>query len=428
MSNFKRFCLLSVAASSVLAASAVAQDQNYYSRDKYEAVQDRRQPAYDPEPVRLGALLVNSNASASVTYVDNIRATSANKESGTVARLGVEVAARTNWNVHEVGVDVSAFRNEYFEGGDESSNDLRARLRGRLEVSRDMSLGAAVFAEDRVEARTDLANAVGLDRPVEFTRVGAAVNANYQSDRLRWTNVVEVSKEDYENGRQINTGIAIDQDYRDSTFMVARSRLSYAVSPNLAVYTQGSLIDRSYDETQFLGGGLRSRDSRGYTVAAGVDFELSSLVRGDIAVGYLSEDKDDDFFTDVDGVSLDGRMQWFPSRLTTVGFTAGRRVVDIGVIEAPSALQTNLGARVDHELRRNVILSAAANVSSYDYQEIDRTDDVNDLSLTAAYKLNKRVHVEAFARHITRDSSGTGIFGDPSYDVNQIGVGLKLYP
>ncbi|KJS37340.1 MAG: hypothetical protein VR74_09160 [Hyphomonas sp. BRH_c22] len=428
MSKFKRFCLLSVAASSVMAASAAAQGENYYSRDKYESVLDRRQPAYDPEPIRLGAFLVNSNASASLTYVDNIRATNSNEESGTVARLGMEVAARTNWNVHEIGLDVSAFRNEYIEGDEESSNDLRGRLRGRLNVSRDVSVGGAVFVEDRVEARTDLANASGLDRPIGITRVGASVNANYQSDRFRWTNFVEASQENYEDGREAGTGILVDQDYRDSSTTVAQTRLSYAVSPNLAVYTQGSIIDRSYDEPQFLGGAFRSRDSSGYTVAAGADFELNSLVRGDIAIGYLNEDKDDDYFNDVDGVSVDGRMQWFPSRLTTVGFTAGRRVVDIGVIDSPSALQTNFGARVDHELRRNVILSAEASVSSYDYQEIDRTDDINDLSLTAAYKLSKRVHVEAFARHIARDSSGAGVFGDPSYDVNQIGVGLKLYP
>ena len=428
MSNFKRLCLLSVAASGVMAANAAAQGQNYYSRDKYDSVLDRRQPAYDPEPIRLGAFLVNSQASASLNYIDNVRATNTNKESDTIARLGVEIYARTNWNVHEVGIDLSADRNEYMESGDESSNDLRARLRGRLDVSRDVSIGGAVFAEDRVESRTDLTSSVGLDRPIEFTRVGASIDANYQSDRFRWTNFAEVSEEDYEDGRQTGSGILIDQDYRDNSVTLVRSRLSYAVSPNLAVYTQGTMADRSYDQPQILGGGVRSRDSTGYTLAAGVDFELNSLVRGDIAVGYLNEDKDDDFFEDVDGLSLDGRLQWFPSRLTTVGFNAGRRVVDIGVIDSPIALQTNFGARVDHELRRNIILSAAANVSSYDYQEIDRSDDVNDLTLTAAYKLNKRVHVEAFARHINRDSSGVGVFGDPSYDVNLIGVGLKLYP
>lgn len=428
MSNFKRLCLLSVAASGVMAATATAQSQNYYSREKYEAVLDRRQPAYDPEPIRLGAFIVNANADASVVYIDNVRASSTDKESDTIARLGVEVAARTNWSLHEVGAEVSAFRNEYMDSGDESSNNLLARVRGRLDVTRDVSIGAAVFAEDRTESRTDLANSVGLDRPIEFSRVGASMYANYQSDRFRWTNFVQVAEEDYEDGRQIGSGIPIDQDYRDNSETVLRSRLSYAVSPNLAVYTQAAAIDRSYDQAQFLGGDFRSRDSSGYTLTAGVDFELNALVRGDIAVGYLNEEKDDDYFEDVSGLSVDGRVQWFPTRLTTFGFTAGRRVVDIGVIDSPSALQTTFGARVDHELRRNVILSAAANVSSYEYQEIDRSDDVNDLSLTAAYKVNKRVHLEAFARHIGRDSSGVGVFGDPSYDVNQIGVGLKLYP
>ena len=428
MSNFKRVCLLSVAAGGLVAANAVAQGQDYYSRDKYESVLDRYQEAFDPEPIRLGAFLVNSHASASATYIDNVQATNSNKISDTIVRIGVEVAAQTNWNVHEVGLQVSAYRNEYLDIGDESTNDLRARMRGRLDVNRNVSLGAAVFAEDVTESRTDIANSVGLDRPVERTRVGAAFDADYQSDRFRWNNMVEVSEEDYQDGRQTGTGTPIDQDYRDNSVTYGRSRLSYAVSPNLAVFAQGTVRELSYDQTQSLAGGVRTRDSSGYTVSGGVDFELAALLRGDIAIGYFSEDKEDDFFKDVDGLSVDGRMQWFPTRLTTVGFKAGRRVVDIGLIDSPSALQTSFGARVDHELRRNIILSAAAEIVSYEYQEIDRTDDVNDFSLTAAYKLNKRVHLETFARHINRDSSGSDVFGNPSYDVNLVGVGLKLYP
>jgi hypothetical protein len=428
MSNFKRLCLLSVAASGVIAANAAAQGQNYYSRDKYESVLDRRQPAYDPEPIRLGAFIVNSFANAELTYVDNIRAANTNEESDTIMRLGAEVAARTNWSVHEVGVNVSAYRNEYLKVGDESTNDLRARLRGRLDVNRQVSLVGAVFVEDTAESRTDFASSVGLDSPVERTRIGGLIEANYQSDRVRWNNLVQVAEDDFQDGRQIGTGLPIDQDFRDNSETFARTRLSYALSPNLAVFGQGTARDLSYDQTQLLGGGARTRDSKGYTVAAGIDFELTSLVRGDLAVGYLNENKEDDFFADVDGVSVDARMEWFPTRLTTVGFNAGRRVVDTGVFESPSALQTNFGARVDHELRRNLIVSASASIGSYEYQEIDRTDDVNEVGLAAAYKMNKRVHFETFARHIQRDTSGQNIFGDPSFDVNIVGVGLKLYP
>lgn len=428
MSNFKRFCLLSVATGSVLATYASAQGQNYYSREKYDAVLDRRQPAYDPEPIRLGAFLVDSSASGSATYTDNVQATQNNKISDTIVRIGAEVAARTNWNVHEIGAEVSAYRSEYLDIGDESANDLRARLRGRLDVNRNISIGGAVFAQDIIEARTELANAISLDSPVEYTRMGGSVDVNYQSDRFRWYNSVEVAEENFRDGVQAGTGLVIDQDYRDNTVTSARTRLSYAISPNVAVYTQGSVREQTYDQQQLLGGALRSRDSSGYTVAVGVDFELNTLVRGDVNVGYLSENKDDPFFKDVDGVSVDGRVQWFPTRLTTVSFNAGRRVVDIGVFESPSALQTTYGARVDHELRRNIILSASADFSNYDYQEINRSDDIADYSLTAAYKMNRRVHLETFVRHLNRDTSGSSVFGNPSFDVNLVGVGIKLFP
>ncbi|MBU1287658.1 MAG: outer membrane beta-barrel protein [Alphaproteobacteria bacterium] len=428
MSNFKRFCLLSVATGSVLATYASAQGQNYYSREKYDAVLDRRQPAYDPEPIRLGAFLVDSSASGSATYTDNVQATQNNKISDTIVRIGAEVAARTNWNVHEIGAEVSAYRSEYLDNGDESANDLRARLRGRLDVNRNISIGGAVFAQDIIEARTELANAISLDSPVEYTRTGGSVDVNYQSDRFRWYNSVQVAEENFKDGVQAGTGLVIDQDYRDNMVTSARTRLSYAISPNVAVYTQGSVREQTYDQQQLLGGALRSRDSSGYTVAVGVDFELNTLVRGDVNVGYLSENKDDPFFKDVDGVSVDGRVQWFPTRLTTVSFNAGRRVVDIGVFESPSALQTTYGARVDHELRRNIILSASADFSNYDYQEINRSDDIADYSLTAAYKMNRRVHLETFVRHLNRDTSGSSVFGNPSFDVNLVGVGIKLFP
>ena len=91
MSNFKRFCLLSVATGGILATAASAQGQNYYSREKYEAVLDRRQPAYDPEPIRLGAFLVDSSLNGSATYTDNVQATENNEISDTIVRIGVDV-------------------------------------------------------------------------------------------------------------------------------------------------------------------------------------------------------------------------------------------------------------------------------------------------------------------------------------------------
>ncbi len=428
MFKLKRLSLMSVAACALIAPVAFGQTDNFYSRDKYEAVMDRMQPEFDPEPVRLGAFLVRSQAEVGLTATDNVFASSTNKESDVIARIGGRVAADTNWNVHALGGEVTAYRNEYFDFGSESTTDLTARLGGRLDVSRAFSLGGFVFAEDRAEPRTEFVNDFGVDEPIKYTRTGAVVEANFRNDRVRFENSFGVTDENFDDGTTITGGFNVDQDYRDRSITQGRSRLSYALSPDLAVYGQGSFSDSNFDNDQLIGGQLRSRDSKGYTVSGGVDFELTALIRGDIAVGYLNEKKDDDFFEDVSGLSLDGRVQWFPTRLTTVGFNAGRRVVDTGAFDSPSALETAFGVRVDHELRRNIILSGYGSSYNYEYEETDREDETLEFGAIATYKMNKRVHWEAFVRNRDRDVSGTGLFGDPSYGVTSAGIGLRLYP
>ena len=431
MNHLKSLCLLTVAGSSLFAGTAAAQGQgsdNYYSRNKYEAVTDRYQPAFDPEPIRLGTFLVNATGLVGVTSNSNVYAQNNNEESDIIARIGGEVVGRTDWSVHEVGFDVSAYHNEYMDLSDESAQMLHGGLRGRLDVTRDFSLGARVFADKGVEQRYEPAGLGGLEKPIEYTVVGGEVRADYTNDRFRWNNAVGVTDYNYKDGRIIGSGAVSDQDFRDREDMHARTRLSYAVSPDLAVYTQATAHDASYDTTEVIGGLPRSRDSNGYTVAAGVDFELQSLIRGDVAVGYLNENKDDDYFSDVDGLSLDARVQWFPTRLTTLTFTGNRRVVDTGIFTSPSALATSYRAEIDHELRRNIILSAHVGFTDYDYQELDRTDEMTNVGVAAKYKMNKRLHIDAFARHLSWDSSGADVAFVPSYGINLIGVELRFHP
>lgn len=429
MNNFKRYSLLTVASGVIVTSLAAAQGQvDYYSRDKYEAVTDRNQPQYDPEPIRLGAFRVRATGIVGATANSNVYATDTNEESDVVVRVGGEVRADSDWSVHQIGATVAAYRNEYADFSDESYDQLRGSVRGRLDVTRDFSLAGSAFVESGSERRTAPATTTGLQAPLDYTVSGATLEANYSNDRFRWTNSVGVTDTNFEDGREVGTNAVVDADFRDQSSTEGRTRLSYAVSPNLAVFGQASAREQSYDTDQLISGVPHSRDSTGYTLAGGVDFELSSLVRGDIAVGYLSEDKDDPFFKDVDGLSLDGRMQWFPSRLTTVTFTAARRVADVGDINSPSVVETRYGGRVDHELRRNIILSGELNFGDYDFQESGRTDETTDIRGSVLYKMNKKVHVEAFAQHIERDASGSVPGSDPSYGVDTIGIQLRLHP
>jgi hypothetical protein len=428
MVDVKRFFLVGGAALAVVLPAAHGQSGSYYSRDKYVAAAERPQPEFDPAPVRLGAFEVNSSAEAGVSFSDNIFVLADDEEEGAIGSVALRASGTTLWSVNALGFDVLARRNEYSDQTDESNNELRAGLRGRLDISRSLSLSAGVFAEDKVEARADAANSFGADKPIGVAAQGGNIDLNYVNDRVRWTNQLTVRDENFEDGRQAGTGLSVDQDYRDRLTLRGRTRLAYALSPDLAVFGQVALEERSYDNLQTIGGASRSRDSEAYALSAGIDFELPVLVRGDLSIGYLNETKEDSFFKDFSGLSFDGQAAWFPTELTTVTFNGSRRIVDIGLFNAPTALESRLSVRIDHELLRNVLLSVRASDINQDFEEIDRSDERIELGAGATYRMSRKVHLNAFLDFSERDASGRDTTGELSYKVTTVGAGIRLFP
>lgn len=426
MHSLTKFGLLACVAVGPMVSASIAQD-DYFSRDKYEAVMDRRQPEFDPEPIRLGAFKVVSRAEAGLSSDSNVFASGTNEQSDVIARIGVSVNARTDWSNNEVQLTLGTFHNEYLDQDSLSNDDLRAKVRGRLDVSRNFSVAASVFAESRSEPLQNFANSVGLDGPAEFTNTGAQLEASYKTGRLRIDADARQTSVNFKDAKIIGGGI-FDQDFRDRSLTNARARLTYAVTPNFALFGQGSVYNTEYDQTQIVNNVPISRDNEGYRIQTGANFELTSLVRGDIAVGFFSNDNKNPLRPDIDGLSLDGRMIWFPTQLTNITFRADRRVVDLGLVESPTGLATGLGVRVDHELKRNIILSADVRAEQHDFDEISRTDDVLNIGLIGTYKMNKRVAFEGFVRRLSRDVSGTSQNALLSTDANLIGIGIKLSP
>lgn len=425
--------LLVIATLSVAGVNANAQD-DFYNRSKYEGVTERAQPEFDPELVRLGTFLVDSSATVGAAAVDNVFADTNDEESDTVLSGVLDVDARTDWSVHEIGLRGRLERQEYSDFSDESFDDIDIGASGRLDVSRQFSLTGDVSYRDSVQSRANYVNGAQLDGPIDFTRTQAQVSADYKNQRVRWTNALRWTTSDYDDGLFRDTNTVLEQDFRDNDNLNFTSRASYAISPNVAVFGQGTLTQTEYDNAQIvidpvtLVATQRVRDSDGYIVAGGVDFETGNLMRGDIAVGFFSEDKKDAAFEDVDGLSIDANVQWFPTQLTTVSLSAGRSVVDNGLLQSPSTVQTELGAGVDHEFSRQIIGSVFANFREDDYQEVARKDDYVNAGLGVLYRMNKNVHLNGYVQHVERDAAVTANAFDPSFSANEIGISVSIFP
>ncbi len=406
--SFKHL-LLATAVAATIAPMAAAQE-NPFARGRYTDVAARSQPEFDPQPVRAGAFDIMSSAGVSAEANDNIFAEEANEDSDTIIRFTPRAEARSTWSVHELAAGVSLTHREYLEADDESSTDYNAFVNGRVDVSRDfyVRLGADVghFTEARYAAASS-----NVGEAAEYDTRSVFAQAVYRNDRIQLEGQVGASQDEFDQ---------VVQQIRDNTTTYISGRASYAISPDVAFFVQARQADLDYD--------TNNRGGKQTTVDAGVNFELSAPIRGEIAVGNFKDDRNASLFGAVEGLNVRGNVKWYPTELTTVTFLANRGVIDPGLAMSATAVNTTFGIRVDHELLRNLLLfgNVRQENNAFEGIAIDREDDAFSFAVGGAYKLNPHMHVEFEYSGRSQDSSGAD--AGPDMDVNVISAGIRFFP
>lgn len=402
--------LLTTAIAATLAPVAAAQD-NPFARGRYIDVTERSQAEFDPQPVRAGGFDITSSVGVAAEYNDNIFAEETNEDSDTILRATPRILARSTWSVHELEAGAEVNHREYTDNGDESSTDYNLFVNGRIDVTRDFQfrLGAdtAHITEERFAAAS-----FGINEAAEFDRSSVYALALYRNDRIQIEGTVGASDEQFDQQAQ--------QLIRDNTQTYVNGRVSYAVSPDIAFFVQARRSELDYDDP--------GRDGTRTTMDAGVNFELAAPIRGEIAIGNFSEERDAPTYGDVEGLNVAGNVKWFPTDLTTVTFIANRGVVDPGLATSATAINTAFGIRVDHELLRNLLLfgNIRQENNAYEGSVIDRDDDALSVALGGSYKLNPNMHLEFALTTRSQDSSGAN--AGPDLDVNTISAGIRFFP
>ena len=380
-----------------------AQDRttDLFARDRAVAVRDRPQPAYDALGIRTGGFTVFPKLQFDIVQDDNVFAAEDDRQAATTLRLRPEIAAKSNWSRHALQAQARTQIDRNLDFDSENTIDWNLGGAGRLDVVRGSSITfVADYAHDH-EARTAAGADQTAQRPIAFDLASASLGAERARGRLRVSARAAVHRYDYRDGFS-ETGAVIEQDDRDRTITRLTGRTDYALSPGTALFVQVSSDDRDY--RRVVGG--PSRTSSGYETLAGVNFELGALIRGEVAAGYIRQNFEDATYGDLDGFGGRARLSWFPTQLTTITTIAARTVEDTGVIGSAGALRTDLSLTIDHELLRNLILSARATSNEDAYNGLARTDRRFGAELSAAYRINRRYGVTAGLTWLDQSSSG----------------------
>jgi hypothetical protein len=408
-------------AAAFVTITGAAQAQAPIDRGNNESVTARQRPDYEATGIRLGTFELLPSITLGAESSDNIFAVQTATKNDIIFTVKPEVSLASDWSRHALRGHVEATHGFYQDFDSEDFTNFYANGDFRLDVGREHNVGIGGSYLDGQEPRTSPDSPFTAAKPIDYSIGGVYGYGVYVFNRVRVSGRAEYNDFQYDDGFTA-AGVRINQQFRNHTETAQTLRVEYAMNPSTALVLRGKTIQNRYDRNA--PGAAFDRDSTGYRIEAGFNADVTNLIRGEFIVGYLSQDWDNSKFS-VDGLAVEGNLEYFLTRLTTVTLTGSRGVEEAGLFAAATGkLVTRGEVRVDHELLRNVLLTGALGASSDEYEGIDRNDDAMFGDAGVTYLMNRRVSVGAHYNYI--DVQSDGVARDRDYTINRFMATLTL--
>ncbi len=380
-------------------------------------VLQRPHPEIDAIGVHAGAFLVFPQVDLAANATSNVFGATRDAVSDGYAILAPKLDARSEWSRHQLLAHARGNFRRYLNNPIKNEDGYDIGVEGRLDIVGESNVRAAVNA-DRIyinQLSGDFprfaAASVPLDRQV------ASLRGTWGFNRLQLIGDVNVTRLNYSDTRALD-GTLIDQDYLDRTATRLTARAEYNVSPVTSLFVQGIYTMHDYKNRGF----DFDRSGDELRVIGGAAFDLTPLIRTRLGVGYLTRQYDAPGVASLNGLALDAQVDYLITQLTTISLSARRDVRDAIIFGSPGYTAARFAAEVDHELLRNLILVARADIENDDFSRIDRTDTLYHVGASALYTLNRQVVLTPSIDYSNRDSSGAQI----GQRFNELRAGLSL--
>ena len=445
-------CALStaVAVTGGVGGVAVAQEESYFVRDRNISVAERRQPGYRPEGVRAGQFVLRPQLDVGLGYTSNVFALSDSgigslerfeDESTLFGLLRGSLTGASDWNRHEVSFDAYAegFANEEFS--EQGFVNAGVGVGGVLDVMRGTEVFGGLSYDTLNESRLLNNTNIIATEPIPYDLARGEIGVRREVGRTRAALRLDVADYDYDDVEIISvpipdplSGVLVplrtgtsDQDFRDHTATRLSAEVGFAVSPDTAIFVRGAVNQQDFGGRDALG---FDRDSEGWRAELGAEFDLTRLIRGELAVGYFEQEFEDGTFETVSGVAVDAALEWFPTELTTLSATATREARPSPFVAGGAVTASDLVIRADHELRRDTVLYALAGWGEDEWEDLDQKFERVRAGLGARHYLNQNVSIAADYLYTTQSvgvQSFEGGFGQ-DYNAHQATITVSLTP
>ena len=377
-------------------------------------VLDRSRVDYDPLGIRLGGFLLFSEIGIEQAYDSNVFAEPDNEEADLFTTIRPQFVLESQWSRHALNLLLEGEFRRHFDFDSEDRNDGLGRLTGRIDVSQEIEIRPEIFLERRTEGRGDVEDDGTIEEPRVVNVFGGQVLYRQRLQPLRLDLRTRYTEFEYESEDDID---------RNRFELQVEPRVVFEVSERVGLFVAPEFELRDFETVV----NDEDRDSINYGGAVGAEIDLSGILFGEMRVGASRTEVDNFNVDDSTQFVTSGDLTWNLTRLTTIRGQIDRRNFATTVAGSSTRVSTRFLIGVDHEFRRNIILSAETEYrrdrfTAADEDDTDTDDDTVDTGLSVDYRVNRLVSL--FAEYEFRNRSSTD--EDREFQRHSGFVGLRI--
>jgi hypothetical protein len=330
----------------------------------------------------------------------------------------------SDWTRHAVDLNVRADIQNYIDNPSEDREIVDVNLNGRLDVMRDSFAYTHFGYLRQPEQRGAPDSPVNALKPTGHETLVGQIGYDHKINRVHLNVNNTTAHDKFEDGVTGMGSVIYNDQNRSRLTNTSTLRAGYEITPGYEAFVKGGYNFVNYDSKYNQQGYQRSSD--GYSVVGGIALELTGKLTGDARVGYQAQNYDDPRLKTVSGVAGGMTLKWTPTGLTTVTSDVSRTINETTQLGSAAFFSNAFGAKVEHELLRNVLLSANGGYTYNQYiggnaPNPSRTEDVYSAGVNAKYLINRYFFTNAgyqFNHRSVQNVSGV------NYDNNTVSVGI----
>ena len=378
----------------------------------------RPRPDYDPVPIDFASFQLFPSLEVQTQIDDNIFSASRAEETDLVTTFRPQVVAVSNWGRHALQFTGYGNINKYVDNSSEDTNDAVLDLKGRIDIFTKTALELNGGWQRLTENRGSPDTATAGVSPTQFDNYIAGADLTRSLGVLQARVGYDLKSLHYKDVALAGGAGEINNTVRDRNEHTVSAEVAYEITPTVKPYVAFNYNWRNYLETD-------ARNSDGYLAQIGTTLDFGGVILGEVYGGYLQQDyrnlSTGTYRTGIFG----GKFLWNVTEMTSVVADLTRRLAETSVAGYASYLDTTGRLSLQHELKRNVLLTGGFGYSRQDFNgDPKRQDDIVDAGISARYFFDQNFYADAAYDYIDRTSDTAA--AEYSKNVIMFRVGVQM--